>query len=60
MNFKKMLVLLGVMIVVGAVLAACGGTQPLHLPRKQQKPLLLLHCQIPLIWLNGKAPPTMM
>ena len=26
MNFKKMLVLLGVMIVVGAILAACGGT----------------------------------
>lgn len=27
MNFKKMLVLIGVLIVVGAVLAACGGTQ---------------------------------
>jgi hypothetical protein len=26
MNFKKMLVLLGVMIVVGAILASCGGT----------------------------------
>ncbi|MBI5824014.1 MAG: hypothetical protein HZB18_08315 [Chloroflexi bacterium] len=27
MNFKKMLVLIGILIVVGAVLAACGGTQ---------------------------------
>ena len=26
MNFKKILVLLGVMIVVGAILAACGST----------------------------------
>ena len=28
MNFKKFLILLGVLVVLGAVLAACGGTQP--------------------------------
>jgi len=28
MNLKKFLVLLGVLVVLGAVLAACGGTQP--------------------------------
>jgi hypothetical protein len=32
MNFKKMLVLLGVLIVVGAILAACGGTAPTTAP----------------------------
>ncbi len=32
MNFKKMLVLLGVLVLVGAVLAACGGTAATEAP----------------------------
>lgn len=32
MNYKKILVLLGVMIVFGAILAACGGTTPTTVP----------------------------
>ena len=32
MNFKKMLVLVGVLVLVGAVLAACGGTTATEAP----------------------------
>ena len=38
MNFKKMLVLLGVMIVVGTVLVACGGTATTPAPEATDAP----------------------